>query len=79
MQPLSRGVKRPMLNDSGCSFSFSMADVDPLYLRPCKILINLADAFFSSSWRILEPYGCPTALGWERSFGGPGRRRVELN
>jgi hypothetical protein len=27
------------------------------YLRFCRILIKMADVFFSSSWRILEPYG----------------------
>jgi hypothetical protein len=30
-----------------------------LYLRLCGILIEMADVFFSLSWRILEPYGCP--------------------
>jgi hypothetical protein len=28
------------------------------YLRLCEILIEMAEAFFSSSWRILEPHGC---------------------
>jgi hypothetical protein len=27
-------------------------------LRVCRILIEMADAFFSSSWRIVEPDGC---------------------
>jgi hypothetical protein len=28
-----------------------------LYLRLCRILIEMADEFFSSSWRILEWHG----------------------
>jgi hypothetical protein len=28
------------------------------YLHVCRILIKMADAFFSSSWRIREPFGC---------------------
>ncbi len=27
----------------------------------CRILIKMADAFFSSLWRILQPYGCARA------------------
>jgi hypothetical protein len=33
-----------------------VADGDDL--RLCGIFIEMADCFFSSSWRILEPYGC---------------------
>jgi hypothetical protein len=29
-----------------------------LYLRVFRILIKMADAFFSYSWRTLEPDGC---------------------
>jgi hypothetical protein len=38
-------------------FSNSVADGDVSYLQTCRILTEMADAFFSSSWRILEPYG----------------------
>jgi hypothetical protein len=30
-----------------------------LYLLVCGILIEMAEPFFSSSWRILEPYSYP--------------------
>jgi len=29
-----------------------------LYLQFCRSLIEMADEVLSSSWRILEPYGC---------------------
>ena len=28
------------------------------HLQVCRILIKMADGFFSSLWRIREPYGC---------------------
>jgi hypothetical protein len=36
-----------------CRFPILMADDDAFYLRLCGILIEMANAFFSSSWRIL--------------------------
>jgi hypothetical protein len=49
------------------------------YLHVCRILIKMADAFFSSSWRIREPFGCS---GLFAAFGGPApialRRRRSL-
>jgi len=29
------------------------------YPQVCRILIKMADTFFSFSWRIREPHGCP--------------------
>jgi hypothetical protein len=33
-----------------------------LYRQGCRILIEMAGAIFSSSWRIPEPYGCAQSL-----------------
>jgi len=38
---------------ASCRFPILMADDDAFYLRLCGILIEMANAFFSSSWRIL--------------------------
>ena len=60
MQPFGRSVKRPMLDHRGFRFSNCVADGGRrcFYLRLRRILIKMAEAFFSSSWRILELDGC---------------------
>jgi len=46
------------------------------YLRFRRILIKMADGFFSSSWRILEPYSCATHPRGEDGRSALGRQRA---
>jgi hypothetical protein len=39
--------------NNNCRFPSIGADHAFIYLRLCRILTKMADAFFSSSWRIL--------------------------
>jgi hypothetical protein len=41
-----------------CRFSRIVAEVGFPYLLVCRILSKMADPFFSSLWRIQQPYGC---------------------
>jgi hypothetical protein len=44
--------------DDDCMFPIRLADGDVSTRGVCRILIEMADALFSSSWRIREQYGC---------------------
>jgi hypothetical protein len=48
---LLKAVRAARPIGSDCRFPLFVADGD-LYLRVCRILIEMADAVFSSSWRI---------------------------
>jgi hypothetical protein len=43
-------------------------------MRVCRILTEMADAFFSFSWRILEPYGSADLLCGSRMLALEPRR-----
>jgi hypothetical protein len=58
-----RAVDRELMRDVAgrcCRLSNCMAE-RRVYLQSCRILIKMADAFVSSSWRILKLDGCPTS------------------
>ncbi len=46
-----------LISSSSCRFPFSVTGSRRRYLRLSKISHKMAGAFFSSLWRILEPYG----------------------
>ena len=47
-----------MFHMSCCRFSRIVAEVGFPYQLVCRILSKMADPFFSSLWRIQQPYGC---------------------
>jgi hypothetical protein len=50
-----------------------------LYLRFRRILIKMADVFFSSSWRILEPYGRAVQSSHRRGVAARNVRRPGIH
>jgi hypothetical protein len=72
-----RSSPRKMRTYRGCRFSNCMGGWRCLYLCVCRILIEMADVIFSSSWRILEPYGrAVQRLAQDKTVGPSGACRV---